>query len=291
MKAPFPWFGGKRRVASEIWAAFGDVDNYVEPFAGSLAVLLERPTWHRAACETVNDADKFLANFWRALAHDPQAVAEHCDWPVNECLAAGTMISTPKGRVPIEQITAGDSVYGVVNGERVVARVLATKQSRAASLLSVCGLRITPEHEIWTTSGYIPARALTASHVICRLAGEHDAEMVHLRAGSSRHGRGALCRSNNAETTQAVGRASMSSAEGRADASGLLASFACNGPKVDCVGAGNGRRLARGGGALDCASQADATPDQPHKRRGRHARTAPDASAGVSRRGPICLSR
>lgn len=84
MKAPFPWFGGKRRVASEIWAAFGDVDNYVEPFAGSLAVLLERPTWHRAACETVNDADKFLANFWRALAHDPQAVAEHCDWPVNE---------------------------------------------------------------------------------------------------------------------------------------------------------------------------------------------------------------
>lgn len=84
MKAPFPWFGGKRRVASEIWAAFGDVDNYTEPFAGSLAVLLERPSWHRAACETVNDADRFLANFWRALAHDPQAVAEHCDWPVNE---------------------------------------------------------------------------------------------------------------------------------------------------------------------------------------------------------------
>ena len=48
MKAPFPWFGGKRRVAPEIWAAFGDVDNYVEPFAGSLAVLLERPAWHKA---------------------------------------------------------------------------------------------------------------------------------------------------------------------------------------------------------------------------------------------------
>lgn len=84
MKAPFPWFGGKRRVADVIWRAFGDVDNYVEPFAGSLAVLLERPTWHRAACETVNDADRYLANFWRALSKDPQAVAEHCDWPVNE---------------------------------------------------------------------------------------------------------------------------------------------------------------------------------------------------------------
>jgi site-specific DNA-adenine methylase len=40
MQAPFPWFGGKRKVASEVWAALGDVDNYVEPFAGSLAVLL-----------------------------------------------------------------------------------------------------------------------------------------------------------------------------------------------------------------------------------------------------------
>ena len=84
MKAPFPWFGGKRRVAPLIWKAFGDVDQYVEPFAGSLAVLLERPAWHKARVETVNDADQFLANFWRALAADPEAVAHYADWPVNE---------------------------------------------------------------------------------------------------------------------------------------------------------------------------------------------------------------
>jgi hypothetical protein len=24
LKAPFPWFGGKRRVAPVVWAAFGD---------------------------------------------------------------------------------------------------------------------------------------------------------------------------------------------------------------------------------------------------------------------------
>jgi len=41
--APFVWFGGKRRVAAQVWDALGDVDNYVEPFAGSLAVLLGRP--------------------------------------------------------------------------------------------------------------------------------------------------------------------------------------------------------------------------------------------------------
>jgi hypothetical protein len=55
MKAPFPWFGGKRRVAHVVWSRFGDVATYNEPFAGSLAVLLERP--HPPNIETVNDID------------------------------------------------------------------------------------------------------------------------------------------------------------------------------------------------------------------------------------------
>ena len=59
VKAPFPWFGGKRRVASDVWAALGPVDNYVEPFAGSLAVLLARPDEPKT--ETVNDMDCYLS--------------------------------------------------------------------------------------------------------------------------------------------------------------------------------------------------------------------------------------
>jgi len=83
--APFPWFGGKRRVASEVWKRFGDTPNYVEPFAGSLAVLLGRPANHRPQkTETVNDLDGFVANFWRSVSHDPQATAHHADWPVIE---------------------------------------------------------------------------------------------------------------------------------------------------------------------------------------------------------------
>jgi len=82
LKAPFPWFGGKRRVADIVWRHLGDVSNYVEPFAGSLAVLLCRPT--APGTETVNDADCYLANFWRALSHDPEQVASFADWPVNE---------------------------------------------------------------------------------------------------------------------------------------------------------------------------------------------------------------
>lgn len=80
--APFPWFGGKSRVAADVWARFGDVANYVEPFFGSGAVLLGRP--HEPKIETVNDADGFVSNFWRALQHAPDEVARWADWPVNE---------------------------------------------------------------------------------------------------------------------------------------------------------------------------------------------------------------
>lgn len=80
--APFPYFGGKSRAASLVWTAFGDVANYVEPFAGSAAMLLSAPNGKRI--ETVNDADGFIANFWRAVACDPEAVAHHADWPCSE---------------------------------------------------------------------------------------------------------------------------------------------------------------------------------------------------------------
>jgi len=82
--APFPYFGGKRRVAAEVWSRFGNVRSYVEPFFGSGAVLLARPTPF-SGVETVNDKDGLLCNFWRAVQADPAAVARHADWPVSEC--------------------------------------------------------------------------------------------------------------------------------------------------------------------------------------------------------------
>jgi site-specific DNA-adenine methylase len=82
MKAPFPWFGGKSKVAHLVWDRFGDVPNYVEPFFGSGAVLLNRPT--SPGTETVNDLDCYLANFWRAVRVNPSTTAAWVDWPVNE---------------------------------------------------------------------------------------------------------------------------------------------------------------------------------------------------------------
>jgi hypothetical protein len=83
LTAPFPWFGGKSRAADLVWRHLGAVGGYVEPFAGSLGVLLGRPTEH-AGTETVNDIDGYVVNFWRAVRHDPEAVAAYCDWPVTE---------------------------------------------------------------------------------------------------------------------------------------------------------------------------------------------------------------
>lgn len=85
-KAPFPYFGGKSRAAAAVWQALGDVHHYVEPFAGSLAVLLRRPHLANRAyySETVNDVDGLLVNFWRALRGDPDEVALHASWPVSE---------------------------------------------------------------------------------------------------------------------------------------------------------------------------------------------------------------
>jgi len=83
IKAPFPYFGGKSIVAPVVWQAFGDVRSYVEPFAGSLAVLLGRPDgW--TGTETVNDMDGLLSNFWRSMVRDPDEVIRAAEWPVNE---------------------------------------------------------------------------------------------------------------------------------------------------------------------------------------------------------------
>ena len=84
LAAPFPYFGGKRRAAPIVWQALGDPAGYVEPFAGSAAVLLARPSFNGRRVETINDADGWLVNAWRAIQLDPGAVARHAFGPVAE---------------------------------------------------------------------------------------------------------------------------------------------------------------------------------------------------------------
>ena len=114
-------------MAHVVWAALGDVAHYVEPFFGSGAVMLNRP--HSPNCETINDADGLLANFWRAIQHDPAEVARHADNPVNECVPAGTMIATPLGNIAVENIRPCMTVWGEREGKLVPSLVTATRES------------------------------------------------------------------------------------------------------------------------------------------------------------------
>jgi len=68
IKAIAPWFGGKRNLASRIVELLGPHRVYWEPFCGSMAVLMAKPT---CVMETVNDLHADLINLARVI-QDPK---------------------------------------------------------------------------------------------------------------------------------------------------------------------------------------------------------------------------
>jgi DNA adenine methylase len=75
VKPPFAYFGGKTKLADQIVAQLPRHEHYVEPFAGSLAVLLAKPP---SRMETVNDLDGDLMMFWRVLREQPDELIRAC---------------------------------------------------------------------------------------------------------------------------------------------------------------------------------------------------------------------
>ena len=72
---PLTYFGGKTRLAARIAALLPPHRHYVEPFCGSLAVLLAKPP---SPMETVNDLDADVVIFWRVLRDQPEALERVC---------------------------------------------------------------------------------------------------------------------------------------------------------------------------------------------------------------------
>ena len=75
MKPPVIYLGGKTILADKITALFPPHGHYVEPFCGSLSVLLAKP---QSPMETVNDLDEALMTFWRVLRDRPADMERAC---------------------------------------------------------------------------------------------------------------------------------------------------------------------------------------------------------------------
>ena len=78
---PLKWWGGKHYLAKLIIALMARHLHYVEPYAGGLAVLLEKDPfdpskywgekgYEQGISEVVNDIHRELTNFWRVLQRE-----------------------------------------------------------------------------------------------------------------------------------------------------------------------------------------------------------------------------
>ena len=79
-RAPFPYVGGKSRIAARVWAEFGDVYSYLEPFCGSAAVLLNRPETHARHREVIGDRNGYVINALRAIQQDSSVATARHAW-------------------------------------------------------------------------------------------------------------------------------------------------------------------------------------------------------------------
>lgn len=118
MKPPIPYFGSKATIASQIAALLPAHEHYVEPYCGSLAVLLAKP---RSTLETVNDLDGNLMTFWRVLRDRPDELARVC-------------ALTPHSRAEYGHATDTLSIDHIDELERARCVWVALTQSRSASM-------------------------------------------------------------------------------------------------------------------------------------------------------------
>ncbi|MEV0831469.1 MULTISPECIES: DNA adenine methylase [Streptosporangiaceae] len=121
---PVPYYGSKQTIGPAITALLPAHEHYVEPYAGSLAVLLaKRPS----RMETVNDLDGDLMHFWKMLRDDALELERVC-------------ALTPHSRAEYEAARNVD-LTAVSDLERARLVWVRLTQGRAGTLRSSTGWR------------------------------------------------------------------------------------------------------------------------------------------------------
>lgn len=115
VKPPFAYYGGKTTLAEKIADLLPPHEHYVEPFAGSLAVLLAKEP---SRIETVNDLDGDLVTFWRVLRDMPDELAQ-------------AAAHTPHSRAELLQASNLEELDDLERARRVWVRLT---QSRSHSM-------------------------------------------------------------------------------------------------------------------------------------------------------------
>lgn len=86
---------------------------------------------------------------------------------VDECFVAGTLVSTPQGRRPIEQLRPGDSVL-TSDGVARIKRLVRNSAERLVKVRLGSGqsIRCTPDHPFFTDAGWVCAKNLAGRRLI-----------------------------------------------------------------------------------------------------------------------------
>lgn len=116
-RSPFPWFGGKQKLADDILATFPPHSVYVEVFGGGASVLLSKAP---ATLDVYNDLDDGLVNFFTVLRDAPERLVpllELTPYARSEwlrCRAEWHTVTDPVERARQWYVVASQSVGGMV---------------------------------------------------------------------------------------------------------------------------------------------------------------------------------
>ena len=115
----FPWFGGKTQRVKWIRTLMPEGENlktqhYIEPFAGALSLLLNRP---RAHAETVGDMNHGIVDFFTAMRDHYEELLERLEW-------------TPYSREEFQRCLTPTPDDLVENARRFLVRIRQTIRAR-----------------------------------------------------------------------------------------------------------------------------------------------------------------